>query len=158
MLKLIKATTESLMSHSNLRYENIKVGNKVLCLNFNLLGLCSDPHCSYRHTKANPTNKSIKAVKQSWARHWILHHRRGDLQEMKASYQILTNRVETQANNPEQGTTRRTPNKWAGTKKHRLVNVVSSMPSSGETDSGQPQAPAWRSEHANPTGLQYWMQ
>jgi hypothetical protein len=51
------------MSHSNLRYDDIRVGNKGVCLNFNLLGICNDPNCSYRHTKANPTDERIKAVK-----------------------------------------------------------------------------------------------
>ena len=55
-----KATEESLMSHANLRYADIRVGNKGACLNFNLLGICSDPNCSYRHTKANASSKRIK--------------------------------------------------------------------------------------------------
>jgi hypothetical protein len=63
MAKFPKATAESLMSHANLRYEDIRVGNKGACLNFNLLGICSDPNCSYRHTKAKPTDERIKAVK-----------------------------------------------------------------------------------------------
>ena len=65
MIKFPKATVESLMSHANLRYEEISVdiGNKGYCLNFNLLGICSDPNCPYRHMKANLTDERIKAVK-----------------------------------------------------------------------------------------------
>ena len=62
MVKFPKVTAEALMSHSNLMYEDIRVGNKGGCLNFNLLGICNDPNCSYRHTKANPTEERIKVV------------------------------------------------------------------------------------------------
>ena len=51
------------MSHANLRYAAIRVGNKGACLNFNLLGICSDTNCSYRNTKANASSKRIKEVK-----------------------------------------------------------------------------------------------
>jgi hypothetical protein len=64
MAKFPKATAEALMSHANLKYEDIRVGNKGACLNFNLLGICKDPNCSYRHTKANPTDERIKVVRE----------------------------------------------------------------------------------------------
>jgi hypothetical protein len=67
MAKFPKATAEALMSHANLKYEDIRVGNKGACLNFNLLGICKDPNCSYRHTKANPTDERIKLVKHKLA-------------------------------------------------------------------------------------------
>jgi hypothetical protein len=63
MEKFPKATAEALMSHSSLRYEDIRVGNKGACLNFNLLGICNDPNCSFRHTQAKPTDDRIKAVR-----------------------------------------------------------------------------------------------
>jgi hypothetical protein len=63
MKQFPKATAEALMSHGNLRYEDIRVGNKGACLNYNILGICNDPSCSYRHTKAKPTDDRIKAVK-----------------------------------------------------------------------------------------------
>ena len=50
MEKFLKSTVESLMSHANLKYGDIRVGNKGACLNFNLLRICSDTNCSYRHT------------------------------------------------------------------------------------------------------------
>jgi hypothetical protein len=67
MDKFPTATAEALMSHTNLRYEDIRVGNKGACLNFNLLGICSNPNCSYRHTQAKPTDERIKAVKDKLA-------------------------------------------------------------------------------------------
>jgi hypothetical protein len=63
MEKFPKATAEALMSHANLKYDDIRVGNKGACLNFNLLGVCSDPGCSYRHTQARPTEERIKLVR-----------------------------------------------------------------------------------------------
>lgn len=51
------------MSHANLKYEDIRVGNKGACLNFNLLGVCNDAGCSYRHTLARPAEDRIKAMK-----------------------------------------------------------------------------------------------
>ena len=62
MAKFPKATAEALMSHANLKYDDIRVGNKGACLNFNLLGICNDPNCSYRHTQAKPTDERIKVV------------------------------------------------------------------------------------------------
>jgi hypothetical protein len=63
MDKFPTATTEALMSHGNLKYEDIRVGNKGACLNYNLLGICKDPNCTYRHTLARPTDDRIKAVR-----------------------------------------------------------------------------------------------
>ena len=51
MEKFTKAMAESLMIHVNLLNEVIWVGKKGVCLNFNLLGICSDPNCSYIHMK-----------------------------------------------------------------------------------------------------------
>ena len=51
------------MSHANLKYEDTRVGNNGACLNYNLVGICSKPNCSYRHTKVKPTDERIKAVK-----------------------------------------------------------------------------------------------
>jgi hypothetical protein len=58
-------TTTALMSHGQLGFEDIRVGNKGACLNYNLLGICSDPKCSYRHSRAKPTAERIKAVVSS---------------------------------------------------------------------------------------------
>jgi hypothetical protein len=55
-------TANTLMSHGSLTFEDIRVGNKGACLNYNLLGICSDPKCSYRHSRAKPTPERIKAV------------------------------------------------------------------------------------------------
>jgi hypothetical protein len=60
--KFPNATTEALMAHGDLRYDDTRVGNKDACLNFNLLGVCKDRNCSYRHTKAKPTVEQIKVV------------------------------------------------------------------------------------------------
>ena len=51
------------MNYSNLWYDEIRVGNKGECLNYNLLGVWNDANCSYQHTKANPAAESIKVVK-----------------------------------------------------------------------------------------------
>ena len=63
MEKFPTETAELLMSHYTLRYEDIRVGNKGACLIFYLLGICSDPHFSYRHMKANPKEKRTEKVK-----------------------------------------------------------------------------------------------
>ena len=63
MYKISKVTAQSLMSYANLKYEDIRVGNNGAFLNYNVLGICSDPNCSYRHKKANPTKERTKAVK-----------------------------------------------------------------------------------------------
>jgi hypothetical protein len=60
--KFPNATAEALMAHGDLRYDDIRVGNKGACLNFNLLGICKDRNCSYRHAKAKPTAERIKVV------------------------------------------------------------------------------------------------
>jgi hypothetical protein len=51
-----------IMSHGSLKYEDIRVGNKGACLNFNLLGVCNDKSCTYQYSKANPTDERVKAV------------------------------------------------------------------------------------------------
>ena len=51
------------MSHTNLKYEDIRVGNNRVSLNYNLLGIYSDTNCYYRHTKTKPTTERIKVVK-----------------------------------------------------------------------------------------------
>jgi hypothetical protein len=60
--KFPNATTEALMAHSDLRYDDIRVGNKGACLNYNLFGACKDKSCSYRHAKAKPTQERINSV------------------------------------------------------------------------------------------------
>jgi hypothetical protein len=60
--KFPNVTTTALMSHGQLSFDDIWVGNKGACLNYNLLGICSDPKCSYRHARAKPTAERIKAV------------------------------------------------------------------------------------------------
>ena len=51
------------MNHSNLRYDEKRVGNKGVCLNYNILGICNEENCSYQHTKSNPTAEIINGVK-----------------------------------------------------------------------------------------------
>ena len=63
MTKLPKVTARSLMSHANLKDEDIRVVNNGACLDFNLLGIYSEHNYSYRHKKSNSTNDRIKAVK-----------------------------------------------------------------------------------------------
>jgi hypothetical protein len=46
--KFSHATTEALMAHGDLRYDDIRIGNKGACLNYNLCGVCNDKACSYR--------------------------------------------------------------------------------------------------------------
>jgi hypothetical protein len=60
--KFPNATAEVLMAHGDLRYEDIRIGNKGACLNYNLLAICKDRTCSYRHSKAQSTPERIKAV------------------------------------------------------------------------------------------------
>jgi hypothetical protein len=62
-----KATMASLMAHSDLKYDDIRVGNKGACLNLNLLGICSDSGCQYRHSKSNPTAERVTAVSEKLA-------------------------------------------------------------------------------------------
>jgi hypothetical protein len=60
--KFPNATTEALMAHGDLRYDDIRIGNKGACLNYNLFGVCNDKACSYRHARAQPTADRIKVV------------------------------------------------------------------------------------------------
>jgi hypothetical protein len=60
--KFPHATTEALMAHGDLRYNDICIGNKGACLNYNLFGVCNDKACSYCHARAKPTADIIKAV------------------------------------------------------------------------------------------------
>jgi hypothetical protein len=60
--KFPNATAEALMAHGDLQYDDICIGNKGACLNYNLLGICKDRTCSYRHSKAQPTLERIKTV------------------------------------------------------------------------------------------------
>ena len=60
--KFPNATTEALMAHGDLRYDDIRIGNKGACLNYNLLGVCKDRSCSYRHSRAQPTPERVKTV------------------------------------------------------------------------------------------------
>jgi hypothetical protein len=60
--KFPNATAQELMAHGDLRYEDIRVGNKGACLNYNLLGMCSDQKCTYRHTKAKRTQERVQSV------------------------------------------------------------------------------------------------
>jgi hypothetical protein len=62
-----KATMASLMAHSDLKYDDIRVGNKGACLNLNLLGICSDSGCQYRHSKSNPSAERVAAVSEKLA-------------------------------------------------------------------------------------------
>ena len=63
MYKISKVTAQSLMSYANLKYEDIRVGNNGAFLNYNVLGICCVPNCSYRQIKENPTKERTKAVK-----------------------------------------------------------------------------------------------
>ncbi len=60
--KFPKATMNDIMNLGSLRYEDIRIGNKGACLNYNMLGVCNDKSCTYRHSKANPTEDRVKAV------------------------------------------------------------------------------------------------
>ena len=40
-------TAEAIMDHANLQYDEIRVVNKGVCLNYNLLGICNDANCSH---------------------------------------------------------------------------------------------------------------
>jgi hypothetical protein len=62
MEKFPRVTANALMSHGSLNFEDIHVGNKGACLNYNLLGICTDVKCSYRHARAKPTTERIKQV------------------------------------------------------------------------------------------------
>jgi hypothetical protein len=50
------------MAHSDLKYDDIHVGIKGVCLNLNLLGSCLDASCQYQHSKSNPRPDRVKAV------------------------------------------------------------------------------------------------
>jgi hypothetical protein len=60
--KFPNATADALMAHSDLHYKDIWAGNKGACLNYNLLGQCSDKGCTYRHSKAQPSDERAKLV------------------------------------------------------------------------------------------------
>jgi hypothetical protein len=62
--KFPKVTMASVMAHSDLKYDDIRVGNKGACLNLNLLGVCSNSGCQYQHTWGKPTAERITAVSQ----------------------------------------------------------------------------------------------
>ena len=62
MNKFPNMTTGALMSHGQLTFEDIRVGNKGACLNYNLLGVCTDQKCSYRHARAKPTAERVRSV------------------------------------------------------------------------------------------------
>ena len=63
MTEFLQTTSESLMNHANLRCDEIRVRGEGACLNYNLLDICNEAKCSYRHTRANSTAEIIKAVK-----------------------------------------------------------------------------------------------
>jgi hypothetical protein len=50
------------MAHANIRYNNIWVGNKGACLNYNLLGACANKSCTYRHLKAKASEDWVLSV------------------------------------------------------------------------------------------------
>jgi hypothetical protein len=60
--KFLNVTTEALMAHVDLQYNDIRIQNKGTCLNYNHFGICKDKACSYRHARAKPTADRIKAV------------------------------------------------------------------------------------------------
>jgi hypothetical protein len=60
--KYPKMTMASVMSFANLKYKDIRVGNKGACLNLKLLGICHGSGCQYRHTQGKPTAERITAV------------------------------------------------------------------------------------------------
>jgi hypothetical protein len=62
MDKFPNATTEALMAHGDLKYDDIRVGNKGACLNYNLFGICKDKACTYRHARAQPTQERINMI------------------------------------------------------------------------------------------------
>ena len=45
MTKSPNTTSEAIMNHSNLQYDEIRVGNKGACLNYNLIGICRNTKC-----------------------------------------------------------------------------------------------------------------
>jgi hypothetical protein len=55
MNKFLNATTEALMAHVDLGYDD-------LCVGYNLFEGCKDRNYAYRHTKAKPTTHRIKFV------------------------------------------------------------------------------------------------
>jgi hypothetical protein len=65
MDKFPKVTASALMNHGQLKYDDIRVGNNGACLNYNLLGVCHDPKCSYRHSQARPTAERTKLVAEA---------------------------------------------------------------------------------------------
>ena len=85
MAKYPNLTAQSLMSQENLKCEDIRVANNRARLNYNLLDTCSDTNCSYRHTKAKPTDESIKAVKIKLESAIESYVAEGGLQEKNAS-------------------------------------------------------------------------
>jgi hypothetical protein len=64
LVKYPKVNMSEVMAFSDLKYEDIRVGNKGACLNLNLLGVCHDSGCQYRHTQGKPTAGRIAAVSQ----------------------------------------------------------------------------------------------
>jgi hypothetical protein len=62
MTKFPNSTADAIMAHSDLRYEDIRIGNKGACLNYNLLGQSPDQGCTYRHSRAQPSEERAKLV------------------------------------------------------------------------------------------------
>jgi hypothetical protein len=62
MTKFPNSTADAIMAHSDLRYDDIRIGNKGACLNYNLLGQCPDQSCTYRHSRAQPSEERAKLV------------------------------------------------------------------------------------------------
>ena len=65
MTKFPKTTAESITNHAKLRYDEIRVGNKGSCLNYNLILICHNANCYYQHTNATTTPERIKVVKEN---------------------------------------------------------------------------------------------
>lgn len=79
--KYPKVTMASVMAFADLKYEDIRAGNhKGACLNLNLLGICHDLGCQYRHTQGKPTAERITAVSRK------LHDRQSPDRETQAGW------------------------------------------------------------------------
>jgi hypothetical protein len=48
--------------HGGAKFEDLRMGKKRTCMNYNLLGICADPTCRYQHNKSKPAADKAKSI------------------------------------------------------------------------------------------------